>query len=305
MGELMKIVVTGSGGLIGRPLVAALLDAGHEITRLVRRTTQAPDEVEWDPAGGTIDAAGLEGVDAAIHLAAAGIGDRRWTDAYKQEILDSRVNGTNLLASTLAELDPKPSVMVSASAIGWYGDRGDEILDETASPGTGFLADVAAAWEDAAEPAEAAGIRVVHPRSGIVLSRDSLTLRRLLLPVKFAVAGKMGSGDQWWSWITLEDEVRALIHLAVASDLAGPVNLTAPNPVTNREFISTLGQVLGRPTILPTPSFALKAILGSELADTLVLQSDRVVPVRLEADGFEFESPVLIDALRSVLHTRS
>jgi len=305
MGELMKIVVTGSGGLIGRPLVAALLDAGHEITRLVRRTTQAPDEVEWDPAGGTIDAAGLEGVDAAIHLAAAGIGDRRWTDAYKQEILDSRVNGTNLLASTLAELDPKPSVMVSASPIGWYGDRGDEILDETASPGTGFLADVAAAWEDAAEPAEAAGIRVVHPRSGIVLSRDSLTLRRLLLPVKLAVAGKMGSGDQWWSWITLEDEVRALIHLAVASDLAGPVNLTAPNPVTNREFISTLGQVLGRPTILPTPSFALRAILGSELADTLVLQSDRVVPVRLEADGFEFESPVLIDALRSVLHTRS
>ena len=301
----MKIVVTGSGGLIGRPLVAALLDAGHEITRLVRRTTQAPDEVEWDPAGGTIDAAGLEGVDAAIHLAAAGIGDRRWTDAYKQEILDSRVNGTNLLASTLAELDPKPSVMVSASAIGWYGDRGDEILDETASPGTGFLADVAAAWEDATEPAEAAGIRVVHPRSGIVLSRDSLTLRRLLLPVKLAVAGKMGSGDQWWSWITLEDEVRALIHLAVASDLAGPVNLTAPNPVTNEEFISTLGQVLGRPTILPTPSFALKAILGSELADTLVLQSDRVVPVRLESDGFEFESPVLIDALRSVLHTRS
>ena len=301
----MKIVVTGSGGLIGRPLVAALLDAGHEITRLVRRTTQAPDEVEWDPAGGKIDAAGLEGVDAAFHLAAAGIGDRRWTDAYKQEILDSRVNGTNLLASTLAELDPKPSVIVSASAIGWYGDRGDEILDETASPGTGFLADVAAAWEDAAEPAEAAGIRVVHPRSGIVLSRDSLTLRRLLLPVKLAVAGKMGSGDQWWSWITLEDEVRALIHLAVASDLAGPVNLTAPNPVTNEEFISTLGQVLGRPTILPTPSFALKAILGSELADTLVLQSDRVVPVRLEADGFEFESPVLIDALRSVLHTRS
>ncbi len=301
----MKIVVTGSGGLIGRPLVAALLDAGHEITRLVRRTTQAPDEVEWDPAGGKIDAAGLEGVDAAIHLAAAGIGDRRWTDAYKQEILDSRVNGTNLLASTLAELDPKPSVIVSASAIGWYGDRGDEILDETASPGTGFLADVAAAWEDAAEPAEAAGIRVVHPRSGIVLSRDSLTLRRLLLPVKLAVAGKMGSGDQWWSWITMEDEVRALIHLAVASDLAGPVNLTAPNPVTNEEFISTLGQVLGRPTILPTPSFALKAILGSELADTLVLQSDRVVPVRLESDGFEFESPVLIDALRSVLHTRS
>jgi uncharacterized protein (TIGR01777 family) len=305
MGERMKIVVTGSGGLIGRSLVKTLVGDGHDVTRLVRRTPRAPDEVEWDPAGGKIDAAGLEGVDAAIHLAAAGIGDRRWTDAYKQEILDSRVNGTNLLASTLAELDPKPSVMVSASAIGWYGDRGDEILDETASPGTGFLADVAAAWEEATEPAEAAGIRVVHPRSGIVLARDSLTLRRLLLPVKLAVAGKMGSGDQWWSWITLEDEVRALIHLAVASDLAGPVNLTAPNPVTNEEFISTLGQVLGRPTILPTPSFALKAILGSELADTLVLQSDRVVPVRLEADGFEFESPVLIDALRSVLHTRS
>lgn len=297
----MKIVVTGWSGLIGRPLVAALEAEGHDVTRLVRRRPEGPDEAAWDPAADSIDAAALGGVDAAIHLAGAGIGDRRWTDSYKREIHDSRVDGTKLLATALAGLERKPSVMVSASAIGWYGDRGGEILDETASQGTGFLADVVAAWEAAAEPAVAAGIRVVHPRTGIVLSRDSLTLRRLLLPVKLGVAGKMGPGDQWWSWITLNDEVRALIHLAVASDLAGPVNLTAPNPVTNKEFISTLGNVLGRPTILPTPSFALKAILGSELAETLVLQSDRVVPARLEADGFEFESPVLVDALRSVL----
>jgi uncharacterized protein len=302
MGERMKIVVTGSSGLIGRPLTAALVGDGHDVIRLVRRKPQPPAEVAWDPAAGTIDASDLEGVDAAIHLAGAGIGDRRWTDSYKREILDSRVDGTRLLATTLADLDRKPSVMVSASAIGWYGDRGEEILDETAPQGAGFLADVTAAWEAAAEPAVAAGIRVVHPRTGIVLSRDSLTLRRLLLPVKLAVAGKMGSGDQWWSWITLDDEVRALVHLTVGSDLAGPVNLTAPNPVTNAEFISTLGRVLGRPTILPTPAFALKAILGSELADTLVLQSERVVPARLEADGFEFESTVLMDALRSVLN---
>ena len=297
----MKIVVTGAGGLIGRPLVAALLDAGHDVTRLVRRTPQAPDEVAWDPAAGTIDATGLEGVSVAVHLAGAGIGDRRWTDSYKREILDSRVNGTHLLASALAGLDPKPSVMVSASAIGWYGDRGDEILDETASKGAGFLADVTAAWEAAAEPAAAAGIRVVHPRTGIVLSKDGGALQRLLLPFKLGAGGRIGSGDQWWSWITLEDEIAALMHLGLTSEMAGPVNLTAPDPVTNKDFVAALGAALKRPAVLPTPSLALKAILGSELAEALLFQSQRVIPARLEADGFEFRAPNLADALSSAL----
>ncbi len=301
----MRIAVTGAGGLIGRPLVATLVGAGHDVVRLVRRPPQVAGEIAWDPAAGTIDATGLTGIDAAVHLAGAGIGDKRWTDSYKQEILDSRVLGTELLAATLAGLDPKPAVMVSASAIGWYGDRGDEILDETAPQGAGFLADVTAAWESAAEPAVAAGIRVVHPRTGIVLSKDGGALQRLLLPFKLGAGGRTGSGDQWWSWITLDDEVRALTHLTLASDLSGPVNLTAPNPVTNQEFVSALGAVLKRPTILPTPSFALNAILGSEMADALLFQSQRVVPERLVADGFEFESPVLIDALRSALNATS
>ena len=301
----MRIAVTGAGGLIGRPLVATLVGAGHDVVRLVRRPPQVAGEIAWDPAAGTIDATGLVGIDAAVHLAGAGIGDKRWTDSYKQEILDSRVKGTELLASTLAGLDPKPAVMVSASAIGWYGDRGDEILDETAPQGAGFLADVTAAWESAAEPAVAAGIRVVHPRTGIVLSKDGGALQRLLLPFKLGAGGRTGSGDQWWSWIALDDEVRALNYLTLASDLSGPVNLTAPNPVTNQEFVSALGAVLKRPTILPTPSFALNAILGSEMADALLFQSQRVVPERLVADGFEFESPVLIDALRSALTATS
>jgi uncharacterized protein (TIGR01777 family) len=297
----MKIVVTGSSGLIGRPLVAGLDAAGHDVARLVRRRAQGPDEIAWDPAAGTVDVDALAGVDIVFHLAGAGIGDRRWTADYKREILDSRVLGTSLLASKLAELAPKPSVMVSASAIGWYGDRGDEILDETASQGTGFLADVTAAWEDAAEPAVAAGIRVVHPRTGIVLSKDGGALQRLLLPFKLGAGGRTGSGDQWWSWITLEDEIEALMHLGLASELAGPVNLTAPNPVTNKDFVAALGAALRRPALLPTPSLALKAILGSELAEALLFQSQRVIPARLEADGFEFRAPNLADALISAL----
>jgi uncharacterized protein (TIGR01777 family) len=297
----MKIVVTGSSGLIGRPLVAGLDAAGHDVGRLARRRSQGPDEIAWDPAAGTIDADALAGVDIVFHLAGAGIGDRRWTADYKREILDSRVLGTSLLASKLAGLAPKPSVMVSASAIGWYGDRGDEILDETAPQGTGFLADVTAAWEDAAEPAVAAGIRVVHPRTGIVLSKDGGALQRLLLPFKLGAGGRTGSGDQWWSWITLEDEIEALMHLGLTSELAGPVNLTAPNPVTNKDFVAALGAALRRPALLPTPSLALKAILGSELAETLLFQSQRVIPARLEADGFEFQDPNLADALSSAL----
>ena len=220
---------------------------------------------------------------------------------YKQEILDSRVLGTRLLASSLAGLDRKPTVMVSASAIGWYGDRGDEMLDESARQGNGFLADVVAAWEAAAQPAVDAGIRVVHPRTGIVLSRNSLVIGRLLLPFKLGAGGRMGPGDQWWSWIALDDVVRALSHLSFVSALAGPVNLTAPNPVTNQEFVDTFGSVLRRPTVLPTPSLAIKSILGSELAEALVFQSQRVVPARLLEDGFGFDYPNLREALESAI----
>jgi uncharacterized protein (TIGR01777 family) len=297
----MKIVVTGSTGLLGRPLVASLRANGYDVVRLVRRDPQGADEIQWSPTEGTIDAAGLEGAEAVFHLAGAGIGDRRWTESYKKEILDSRVLGTDLLASSLAELDPKPSVMVSASAIAWYGDRGDVILDETSPQGSGFLADVVAAWEDAAQPASEAGIRVVHPRTGIVLSKNSLVIGRLLLPFKLGAGGRMGSGNQWWSWIALDDVVRALTHLAFVSALDGPVNLTAPNPVTNREFVDTFGSVLRRPTVLPTPSLAIKSILGSELAETLVFQSQRIVPARLLEDGFGFDYPNLREALDSAV----
>jgi len=297
----MKVIVSGSTGLIGRPLVASLRAEGHDIVRLVRRDPQGAGEVQWNPATGTIDAAGLVGANLVFHLAGAGIGDQRWTESYKQEILDSRVLGTGLLASALAELDPKPSVMVSASAIGWYGDRGDEILDESAPQGTGFLADVVAAWEAAAQPAADAGIRVVHPRTGIVLSKDGGALQRLLLPFRLGAGGRTGPGSQWWSWITLNDEVRALTHLASSSVLAGPVNLTAPSPVTNQDFVDALGSVLRRPTLLPTPSLALKAYLGSELAEALLFQSQRVVPARLLEDGFTFDSPNLEEALRSAI----
>ena len=297
----MKIAVTGASGLIGLPLVSSLRDGGYDVVRLVRRDPQTVDEIQWNPAAGTIDTAGLVGTDIVFHLAGAGIGDRRWTESYKQEILDSRVLGTGLLVGALAELDPTPSVMVSASAIGWYGDRGDEILDETSSQGTGFLADVVAAWEAAAQPAADAGIRVVHPRSGIVLSKEGGALQRLLLPFRLGAGGRTGPGSQWWSWITLNDQVRALTHLAFSSSLAGPVNLTAPNPVTNQEFVDALGSVLRRPTVLPTPSLALKAILGSELAEALLFQSQRVVPDRLLEDGFTFDSPNLVEGLQSAI----
>ncbi len=297
----MRVIISGASGLIGRALVTRLETDGHDVVRLLRRDARGPNEIEWDPAAGMIDVAGLQAADTVFHLAGAGIGDHRWTDSYKQEILDSRVLGTGLLASTLVALDRKPSVLVSASAIGWYGDRGDEILDETAAQGSGFLSDVTAAWEAAAEPATDAGIRVVHPRTGIVLSKDGGALRRLLLPFKLGAGGRTGPGSQWWSWITLDDEVRALTHLAFSSSLAGPVNLTAPNPVTNQEFVGTLGSVLRRPAVLPTPSLALKAMLGSELADALLFQSQRVVPARLIEDGFTFDAPALEGAMRSVL----
>jgi uncharacterized protein (TIGR01777 family) len=298
----MDVAVTGSTGLIGTALVAALSSLGHRVVRIVRGVP-AGDAVAWDPKAGTIDAGGLDGVDAVVHLAGAGIGDRRWNDAYKRELVDSRVLGTGLIARTVAGLKRPPGVLVSASAVGWYGDRGDEVMDESSGPGTGFLADLCRQWETAADPARAAGIRVAHTRSGIVLSPRGGALKKELRLFKLGLGGRFGTGRQWQSWIALDDEVAAIVHLLTA-DVAGPVNLTAPNPVTNAEMTKTLGAVLRRPTLLPVPSFGPKLLLGPELAAVLLYEGQRVLPRVLEATGFTFAHPTLEGALRSLLgHT--
>lgn len=281
----MRIAVTGSTGLIGTSLVTHLHAAGHDVVRLVRRTPRAPDEIRWDPSAGTVDLDGLQDVSAAVHLAGAGIGDRRWTDSYKQTILASRVDGTRTLSQALASLDPRPAVLVSGSAVGYYGDRGEEVLTEDSAPGHGFLAEVTQAWEGATAPAAEAGIRVTLARSGIVLSPDGGSLARMLRLARLGLAGPLGGGNQWWSWITLQDEVRALAFL-IEKDLAGPVNLSAPQPVRNAEVIRALGAGLHRPTLLPAPAFGLRLLLGG-IADE-VLCSQRMLPARLLEAGFTF-----------------
>jgi uncharacterized protein (TIGR01777 family) len=297
----VKVAITGSSGMIGSALVTALHDAGHSTVRVVRgRGGAARDAVVWDPKADTIDAAGLEGVDGVVHLAGAGIADHRWTDAYKHELLGSRVLGTGLIARTIASLEQPPTVLVSASGIDWYGDRGDDVVDETAGPGEGFLADLCRQWEAAADPARAAGIRVVHTRSGIVLSPDGGALKKQLPLFKLGLGGRFGSGRQWVSWMAIDDEVAAMMHLLTA-DVAGPVNLTSPHPVTNAEFTKTLGAVLHRPTVLPIPSLGPKLLVGSELAHVLLYESKRVVPRVLEASGFQFRHPTLDGALRALL----
>ncbi len=299
----MKVAVTGSSGFIGTALTAALAAAGHDVVRVVRGDGGGPDTVRWDPKAGTIDAAGLAGIDAAVHLAGAGIADHRWTDDYKRELVASRLDGTSVFARTLAGLDPRPAVLVSASGIDYYGDRGDEVLDETSSKGTGFLSDLCAGWEAAADPAREAGIRVVHTRSGIVLSPRGGALKKQLPLFKLGLGGRFGSGRQWQSWIALDDEVGAMLHL-LTTDVAGPVNLTAPNPVTNADFTKSLGAVLHRPTLLPVPSFGPKLLVGSELADVLLYESKRVLPRALEASGYSFRYPTLDSALRGLLTAR-
>jgi uncharacterized protein len=295
----MRVAVTGSSGMIGTALLSALTAAGHEPVRVVR-SGGGPGTVLWDPKAGTIEAAALEGVDAVVHLAGAGIGDHRWTDAYKQEVLQSRVDGTSLLSKTIAGLDRKPSVLISASGIGYYGARGDEEIDESAPPGSDFLAEVCVAWEAATGPAAEAGIRVVTTRTGIVLSPKGGALKKQLPLFKAGFGGKFGPGTQWQSWISIDDEVGAFLHLLTA-DLSGPVNLTAPEPVTNKEFTRTLGRVLRRPTALPVPSFGPKLLLGRELAETLLFTGQRVVPRRLLGSGYTFTHPTLEQALRALL----
>jgi uncharacterized protein (TIGR01777 family) len=293
----LRVAVTGASGLIGPALVAHLRGLGHEVLRLVRHPAGAPDEVTWDPAAGTVDLGRLAGTQAVVHLAGAGVGDHRWTAAYRTVILDSRVRGTGTIARAVAELDPAPAVLVSASAIGFYGDTGDRVVDETAPRGAGFLAEVVEAWEAAAEPARVAGVRVVHPRSGLVMARSGGAWARMLPLFRLGLGGRLGNGRQYWSYITLEDEVRALTHL-LDSQLAGPVNLTAPNPATNAEITKAMGVALHRPTLLPVPAIALKTVLGEFSSE--VLGSIRVRPTRLVADGFGFRHPDLVSAVATV-----
>jgi uncharacterized protein (TIGR01777 family) len=297
----MIIVISGSSGLVGSALVEALEARGHLVRRLVRRDVQDGDrEIRWDPAAGKIDAAELEGIDGVVHLAGEAVARRRWNERVKQEILDSRVRGTRLLAETLAALSSKPGVFCCASGVGYYGDRGDERLDERSPAGTGFLAGVCQQWEAATRAAHDAGIRVVNLRLGIVLSGRGGALMKMVTPFKLGVAGVIGNGRQYWPWITLTDVV-ALICFALESEaLTGPVNAVAPQLVTNREFTKTLGRVLRRPTVLPMPAFAARLALG-EMADEMLLASARVEPRALSGAGFSFQHPELEPALQHVL----
>jgi uncharacterized protein (TIGR01777 family) len=294
----VKIAVAGASGLIGSALVPALEAAGHEVVRLVRREPQAPDELEWSPDAGTIDVAGLAGVEAFVGLSGENVG-QRWTDKRKAEIRQSRVASAGVLARTAAGLDPRPAVFVSAGGTGIYGDRGDEILTEESSLGAGFLADVGRAWEAAAEPARAAGIRVVNFRHGIVLAREGGALARLLTPFKLGVGGRVGSGRQWWAWVALDDVVNAY-GFVLEKDISGPVNLTAPNPATNEQFVKALGRALGRPTVLPLPAVAVRIAFG-EMGEAMLLEGQRVLPARLLDAGFEFAYPEIDAALERAL----
>ena len=295
----MKIAVSGASGLIGSALVPALEASGHDVVRLVRREPKGPKELTWDPAAGTIDAAGLAAMDAVVNLSGATI-DRRWTAGRKADILESRVGSTRLLAETIARLEPRPAVLVCAGGVGIYGDRGDEILTEESELGTGFLAEVGTAWEAAAEPARPAGIRVVNFRQGIVLSRKGGALPRLLTPFKLGLGGRVGSGRQWWSWVALDDVVAAYRVALERDDLSGRFNLMSPNPVTNVQLTKALGKVLRRPTVFPLPAFAAKAMFG-EMAKELLLAGQRALPARLLDAGFSFSYPALDAALERAI----
>ncbi|MBM4031070.1 MAG: TIGR01777 family protein [Planctomycetes bacterium] len=294
----MRVLVTGSSGLIGSALVSHLEAGGHTVTRLVRSAPRE-GEVRWDPAAGAIDAGRLDGYDAAVHLAGETIAGR-WTAARKARILTSRVHGTRLLSASLAGLRHPPAVLACASGVGFYGDRGEETLTEESAPGSGFLPQVARSWEAAADPARAAGIRVAHLRFGVVLSRRGGALPRMLLPFRLGLGGPIGSGGQFISWVALDDAVRAIAYAIEREGLAGPINVAAPDSVTNRDFARTLGRVLRRPAFCRVPAWVVRTIMG-EMGRELLLSSTRAVPARLAAAGFSFRYPGLEGALRHVL----
>ena len=297
----MRVAVSGSSGLVGSEVAAFLSDAGDEAVRLVR-SASAPGEksIRWNPERGEVEAAGLDGLDAVVHLAGENIASGRWNAARKAAIRDSRVNGTRLLCEALAGLARPPTTLVCASAIGIYGDRGADVLTEESSPGEGYLSDVCREWEAAAASAAEKGIRVVHLRIGMVLSPKGGALPRMLPPFRAGLGGVIGSGRQYVSWVTLDDLVGIILHALKSAELRGPVNAVAPAPVTNRELTEALGKVLSRPTLLPVPAFALRLALG-EMADALLLASTRVAPRRLEETGYPFRFPELEGALRHLL----
>jgi uncharacterized protein (TIGR01777 family) len=296
----MRIAITGAAGLIGGALVPHLRAEGHDVVRLVRRRPLAADEVQWDPSGdasGAVDRERLAGLDAVVHLAGAGIGDRRWTDAHKRKIRESRVVGTETISRAMAELDPRPKALVTASAVGWYGITGDQIVDETHPPGSGFLAEVCREWEQAADPARDAGIRVAQARSGVVVAGTGGAFGRMMPLFRLGLGGRLGSGRQWWSLISLEDELRALTFLVEQEGLAGGVNLTATS-ATNAEITRALGRALRRPTVFPVPAPVLRTVLG-ELSSE-VLESVRVDSRRLREAGFVFRHPDVESIMRTI-----
>ena len=289
----MKIVVTGASGFVGSALVSTLSAAGHSLVQLKRPN-------QWNPETRLIDSTAFRGVDAVVHLAGENIASGRWTAARKQRIRDSRVKGTKLIAETVGQLDRPPQVLVSASAIGYYGDRGSEILREESPAGDGFLSEVCRQWEAATDAATRKGIRVVHLRTGLVLGGGGGALSKMLLPFKLGLGGKIGSGEQFWSWIALEDVCAAIVHCIQAAGLHGPVNIVSPSPITNLEFTKTLGRVLGRPTVFPMPAFAARLAFG-EMADALLLASQRVEPAKLVGSRFVFRYKELEPALQRAL----
>jgi len=296
--ETSRIAVAGASGLIGSALVRSLAADGHEVVRLVRRTPRAKDEVEWDPEREYVDAAGLVGCDAVVNLAGAGIGDHRWTDEYKRKIRDSRLLGTATLAEAVASLDRPPRVFLNGSAMGVYGDTGERAVDETAPPGIGFLPSLCVEWEEAAAPAEEAGVRTVFARTGLVVAAKGGAWGRLFPLFKAGLGGRMGNGRQYWSYIALHDHVAALRYLIDSESLSGPFNLTAPEPLTNREITAAMGRVLHRPAVFAVPAPVLRLVLG-EMAQE-VLGSQRVVPTRLLESGFTFAFPGIEEAVRAV-----
>jgi len=296
-----RYAITGSSGLIGEALIASLTADGHTVQRVVRDGAKAgPDDVVWDLSTRSIQAEKLEGVDVVVHLAGEPIGAARWTEETKRRIRDSREIGTRLIAEALAGLAAGPKVFLSSSAVGYYGDRGDEILTEDSSAGDDFLAEVCVAWEAAAEPAVDAGIRTIHPRTGVVIAEQGPLIEKIDLPFRLGVGGRVGNGYQYVPWISLDDEIRALRFLAEHDDLSGPVNLVGPEPVTNRELTKALGQVLRRPTVLPIPPFAIRLLYG-EMGVTLATVSNRVMPQRLLEAGFSFTHTTLVSALEAAL----
>lgn len=297
----MDVAITGSSGLIGTALKRNLRAAGHRPIAVVRRAPKSgADEIRWDPDAGELDAASLEGVDAVVNLGGAGIGDKRWSDERKRIIYDSRVDSTTLLSNTLAGLTTKPRVFVSGSAVGYYGPQGDTELTESSPAGTDFLARLCVDWEAAAQPAIDAGISTVLARTGVVMSRTGGVLDRQLPLFKLGLGGKMGPGTQWFPWISIDDQVGALMYL-LESEMSGPVNLVAPNSVTNAGFTSALGSTLGRPTLLPVPMFGPKLLFGGELVDALILGSQRVVPGVLNDSTYEFIHPTIEECFEDIL----